>query len=171
MTSGATFDFTSASAPGVVEGASLFFDLARDGGGILAPSLRVRAAYYGGQSVVHDLGGAQLQWFTGALDLCPIALRAGTFLAKPCALGEVGALSAIPSGGGIVNAQNQTRPWLAAGGSVLLEWSLLRRFALEGHLGVRAPITQDEFIFRANYPVYSAPSVMYAGGVGAGYHF
>lgn len=173
-TAGATFDFTTASAPGVVFGASLFFDLGREKrerGGIFAPSLRVRAAYYGGQLVMHDTWGAELDWFTGGLDLCPLALRAGTFLAKPCALGEVGALLATPSGAGIVNAQSQVRPWLAAGGSVLLEWSVLRRLGLEAHLGVRAPITHDEFIFRANYSVYSAPSVMFVGGVGARYHF
>jgi hypothetical protein len=162
---GASADFIGVAAPGVAVGPSFVVGLLRERDGIFSPSARIAFARHGGGTVTSSIGSASFTWTLGQLDVCPIRLRiAADLWIAPCAVGEVGALSADASA---AEGRSRVRPWVAAGVSGGLEWRLIGPLSLEAKGGVRAPFMREDFFFEPDVTVYTPPALLVSGSLGA----
>jgi hypothetical protein len=176
ITAGLDTGILGVGAPGVVATGGIFADIAREPRGAVSPSLRleVQRSLETTVSVANQNESAALTWTFARAEACPLRLAFWPALAiRPCALVDIGALSASASGP--ANALSPTQPWAAAGGLARLEWvTALSRtwgFVLEANAGIIFPIVRQSFLFDGSTSVYQAPSVTGLVSVGAGVRF
>jgi hypothetical protein len=131
----------------------VFFEISRKDGGIVDPALRLR---FERTATAASEDGA-FSRTGGAVDLCPIALRARSLRAQPCARVELAALYA--AGRAVDPVRSDVRPWFAAGavGRARLDLSAPLFLELEG--GMLFAIVRDRFLVEPGTLVYRAPLV------------
>ena len=141
------------AAPTLLFSVPVFFEIAREEGGVVEPALRLRferTANAASEDGAFSRTG-------GAVDLCPIALHARSLRAQPCARVELAALFA--KGRDVVPVRSDVRPWFAAGpiGRARLELSGPVFLELEG--GMMFAMVRDRFFVEPGTLVYRAPLV------------
>ena len=153
MSAGAGGGAIGGSAPTLLFSVPVFFEVARDAGGVVEPALRLR---FERTATAASEDGA-FSRTGGAVDLCPIALRARSLRAQPCARVELAALYA--KGRDVEPVRSDVRPWFAFGpvGRARLELSAPLFLELEGALMVA--VVRDRFFVEPGTLVYRAPLV------------
>lgn len=139
------------SAPTLLFSVPVFFEVSRNSAGLVDPALRIRFERTA-------TAAAERGAFTrtgGAVDLCPIALRARSLRAQPCARVELAALSV--SGREVEPIRSDLRPWFALGpvARVRLELGSPVFIELEGAL--LFAVVRDRFFVEPGTLVYRAP--------------
>jgi hypothetical protein len=130
---GAQAELVTVLLPSPLLGAGLFLDYE------LSPEalgLRVTAH---GATASSTRGGYELDYrlLAGRLDACPLAWTVAGWQLRPCVAAEGGAvLVDYSSPRGLRDAG----PWFSAGGLVRARWSASSKLALEGTVGVSAPL-------------------------------
>ncbi len=167
---------------GAVVSGRLFAGVAlRDGpktrrGFAFAPALRIAF----GRSLLVErsavVGGADLQWTVGSLDLCPVRLGLATGLGlRPCAEFGAGLLEA--HGREVASAMERSRPWAALSAYARLLWEPLSRsppsprLSVEAEVGAQAPLVRESFFFNPDVSVYEAPAAAFLARLGLGVRF
>jgi hypothetical protein len=141
------------SAPTLLFSVPVFFEVSRNGAGLFDPALRIR--FERTATSASETGA-----FTrtgGSVDLCPIALRARSLRAQPCARIELAALAV--SGREVEPIRSDVRPWFALGpvARVRLELGSPVFIELEGALLLA--LVRDRFFVEPGTLVYRAPLV------------
>jgi hypothetical protein len=139
------------SAPTLLFSVPVFLEVSRNGAGLVDPAFRIR---FERTATAASESGA----FTrtgGAVDVCPIALRARSLRAQPCARVELAALSV--SGREVEPIRSDLRPWFALGpvARVRLELGSAVFIELEG--GLLFAVVRDRFFVEPGTLVYRAP--------------
>jgi hypothetical protein len=148
-------------------------EVAREGGGVVSPALRL--GIFTADSGL-DVTARHLARF--ALDAaraegCPVRLAPIAEIALlPCAILDVGALQATGLAAGF--SATRLRPWAAPGLSARVQGELFERLLIEAEGGVNFPLVRDTFLFAPSsttQPALAVPAagVFFAGGVGT--HF
>jgi hypothetical protein len=155
---GAGVGLVGGAAPSVLLSVPVFVEVSRQLGGIIEPSARLRFERTAIASTDGRTGGgARFVRTGGAADLCPIALRARSLRAQPCARAELAAMYA--TGRDVVPARSEVRPWFALGPVLRVRLDIVGPlFAeLEGALLVAA--VRDRFYVEPTTLVYRPPAV------------
>jgi hypothetical protein len=128
-------------------GVALYALAAIDRDGPWAPAI-ILGALHAWRSDLAELGGtASFALDAGSLDVCPLRLRWSSLAARPCASLLVGRMSA--SGGADVSeAASTARPFVVAGGVVVLTAGIGSLVELTGRLSTGATLIRDSYGFR-----------------------
>jgi len=162
----------SAVAPGWVVTYGGFAEVARSGGGVLSPVIRLGYLHAdSGWLAVGDGHQASFAISAGRVEACPVRLElSATLAAYPCALFDAGAVQA--SGVGKKYGATHLVAWAAPGAVARLGWDVLDRVFVEAEGGVNFPLFPDTFSFTTLpgmlQAVHTVPAVggFFAGGVG-----
>jgi hypothetical protein len=134
-------------APAVMPGVALYALAAIDRDGTWAPAI-ILGALHAWRSDLAELGStASFALDAGSLDACPLRLRWSSLVARPCASLLVGRMTA--SGGADVSeAASTERPFVVAGGVVVLTAGIGSVVELTGRLSTGATLIRDSYGFR-----------------------
>jgi hypothetical protein len=141
------------SAPTLLFSVPVFFEVARQTGGTLEPALRFRFE----RTVTASSEEGEFSRTGGSVDLCPIALRARSLRAQPCARIELAALYA--KGRAVDPVRSDLRPWFAFGPLARVRLELAAPIFLELEGGVLIAGVRDRFFVEPGTLVYRAPVV------------
>jgi hypothetical protein len=141
------------SAPTLLFSVPVFFEIAHTEGGVVEPALRVRFE----RTATASSEDGEFSRTGGAVDFCPIAFRARSLRAQPCARVELAALFA--KGRDVVPVRSDVRPWFAAGPIGRARLELSGPFFLELEGGVMLAMVRDRFFVEPGTLVYRAPLV------------
>jgi hypothetical protein len=155
-------------APGWLFGGRIGVEVESLGRQLFSPSLRVWGEYAPRTTFAVQGGRTSFFYGGGAAEVCPIALRGGPFIARPCVLADIGVVGA--SGLDVLNARSADRFRLALGGQARFEWRVSPRFGLELDLGCTFPTRRDRYRFDPLL-IYEPPAVHPTGSLGATLHF
>jgi hypothetical protein len=112
-------------------------------------------------------GEGKFRLLAGHLKACAWRLPVGaSFRVLPCAVLEVGSLSAAGGGAAIINERATSMLWLAGGASLRAQLDVVRWLALETSGGLKVLAWPDTFIFRPTSLVYEVPRVSLGFGLG-----
>jgi hypothetical protein len=151
LSAGAGGGAIGGSAPTLLFSVPVFFEVSRHGAGLVEPALRIR---FERTATAASERGA----FTrtgGAVDLCPIALRARSLRAQPCARVELAALSV--SGREVEPVRSDLRPWFALGPVARVRLELGSPLFIELEGAVLLAVVRDRFFVEPGTLVYRAP--------------
>jgi hypothetical protein len=141
------------SAPTLLFSVPVFFEVARQTGGVVEPALRLR---FERTATASSEDGA-FSRTGGAADLCPIALRGRSLRAQPCARLELAALYA--KGRDVEPLRSDVRPWFAFGPIARARLELAAPLFLELEGGALLAVVRDRFFVEPGTLVYRAPLV------------
>jgi hypothetical protein len=141
------------SAPTLLFSVPVFFEVARRTGGAFEPALRVRFE----RTATASSEEGEFSRTGGSLDLCPIALRARSLRAQPCARVELAVLFA--RGRDVAPVRSDLRPWLAFGPLARVRLDLADPIFLELEGGLLIAGVRDRFFVEPGTLVYRAPVV------------
>ena len=141
------------SAPTLLFSVPVFFEIAHTDGGVVEPALRVRFE----RTATASSEDGEFSRTGGGVDFCPIALRARSLRAQPCARIELAALFA--KGRDVVPVRSDVRPWFAAGPIGRARLELSGPFFLELEGGMMVATVRDRFFVEPGTVVYRAPLV------------
>ncbi len=153
ISAGAGVGVIGGSAPTLFFSVPVFFEVSRNGAGLVDPAFRMR---FERTATAASESGA----FTrtgGSVDFCPIALRARSLRAQPCARVELAALAV--SGRKVEPIRSNLRPWFTLGpvARVRLELGSPVFVELEGALLLA--LVRDRFFVEPGTLIYRAPLV------------
>jgi hypothetical protein len=135
----------SGPAPHPMPAVAVHLFAALDRPSIWSPALRL-TVQHGWQNGVDEPGGtADFALDTVALDLCFLRLSVAAVDLRGCATATAGRLSA--SGSDTFSPASQARPFLAAGGTAILEIALGRWVTMAGSVGAADTPIHDAFEF------------------------
>jgi hypothetical protein len=166
--------FETAVAPSPPVGGSFGLEGWLRRASIWSPSLRVGLFATTTATQQATAGDGKFRLLTSQLRLCPMRWSPGkAFRLLPCAQAEAGALTAS-GGGGPVNTQEKSMPWIAFGASLRAELDLLGPLALEGGADAKGLARRDSFVFRTfnstgqgpDSLVYQVPTASFGFGLG-----
>jgi hypothetical protein len=141
------------SAPTLLFSVPVFFEVSRNPAGLFDPALRIR---FERTATSASEAGA----FTrtgGSVDLCPVALRARSLRAQPCARIDLAALAV--SGRDVEPVRSAVRPWFALGPVARVRLDLGSRVFIELEGGLLLAVVRDRFFVEPGTLVYRAPLV------------
>jgi hypothetical protein len=149
----------SGAAPSLLVSVPIFVELSRAPAGAFEPSARLRfeRTVIGGGDATGEEGGGQFGLTTGALDLCPVALRSRLLRAQPCLRSEAGGLFA--RGSRVESPRSEVRPWLAFGPVARLKLDLAGPVFAELEGALLALMVRDRFVVDGASLVYRPPLV------------
>ena len=117
--------------------------------------------------------GAQLEWFVGRLEACPLRFAwSSEFALSICAALDAGVLRS--RGFGLETNGTQVRPWLAPDALGRVAWSPPGAFFIEAGGGLMAPVTRYSFSFQQSGETEALrriPAVAPTLELDAGYRF
>ncbi len=118
-----------------------------------------------------EAAGGTFSWAMGRLDACPVRLAVARPIAfEPCAVAEIGRLSARGAAAGITSVDPE-RWWFAAGATLSLHFDLGSWFVRLGTFAL-FPATRDEFVFHnPNRTIHQASWLVVGAGLGLGFQF
>lgn len=119
-------------------------------------------------------GSADLSWWAGRLEACPLRLRAFDRLALlPCVAADIGRqqVNGSPRSGPGSRTGTASKPWLDGLTALRLELSLTRWLSVELQGELIAPFTRYRFAFNPDTLVYRAPGAATAAFAGLAAHF
>lgn len=128
--------------PGLGGGALFSFR----GSGVFVPALQLSAAHVWRGGFDEPGGIAAFRLSLVRLDLCPLGLRAGPFIARVCATSAAGRLHA--GGSRSFSPRSSTRDWLDLGTRLLASLDLGPILQLSAGVALIAPLRRDQFAFR-----------------------
>jgi hypothetical protein len=119
-----------------------------------------------------DGSHADFQWWFLHAGACPVGawLISGLHVG-PCLGAELGFLDARGGGAAVSAPTQRTRAWAAVRGDFVTRLTVFGPLALELGLGLRVPLTRDEFAFAPAPFVYRAPPIFFGASVGASAQF
>lgn len=153
MSVGAGGGAISGSAPMLLFSVPVFFEVSRSGAGVFSPALRIR---FERTATAASESGAFART-GGAVDLCPIALRARSLRAQSCARVELAGLSA--SGRAVEPIRSGLRPWFALGPLARVRFELESPLFIELEGALLLAVVRDRFFVEPGTLVYRAPLV------------
>lgn len=156
-------------APSVAFGGQGGLDLWWVQSGFWSPSARLTARYVRSGLEATDYGSARFRLAALRAELCPVRWpeRSNTF-GRVCAVLDAGQLEANPEDTVEGEAQGQTMPWIAGGGSLRLESMLADPLSLEAAAALTALGRSDRFTFEpGSHTVHEVPAIsaMFSLGV------
>lgn len=134
-----------------------------------SPSARMTARYVRSGLESNDQGSARFRLAAVRAELCPLRwpARSRSF-ARACALFDAGQLEALPENAAQGEAQSQTMPWIAGGGSLRLESALTASLSLEAAADLAALGRSDRFTFEpGSHTLHQVPSISAMFSLGA----
>jgi hypothetical protein len=158
---GLSAEILGLAAPGPVLGGGVFVGLHP------SPSVALRLSVHRtlASSVTVEGTSTSMTWTTGRVDACFELFRAGRLGLGPCALVELGRLSA--EGGGVDKTESPSRLWGAGGAAGRAELVLVDALRLELAAGALVPFERTEFTYRPALLAYRAPAVGIATSLSA----
>lgn len=132
-------------SPAALLGFGVEASAALDRASIWAPSIGLRAAHTSRSGLVETGGTAGFSFDTIALDLCPVRVRLASLQARGCGAALAGVLSA--SGSNTYSPRSSARPFVTAGGSLLVTVDLGRRLVASARSSLGASLIRDAFQF------------------------
>jgi hypothetical protein len=146
------------SAPTLLFSIPVFFEVSRKGAGLTDPAVRIRFE----RTATGALETGAFTRTGGAIDVCPISLRARSLRAQPCARVELAALSV--SGRDVEPIRSDLRPWFALGPVARVRLELASPVFIELEGALLFATVRDRFFVEPGTLVYRAPL---AGGTTA----
>ena len=155
-----------------------FLDVSPRGSGVMRPALGASVAL-GSDHVEQELGGAELDWVAGRLDLCPVDLAGASWVAvRPCVAFDLGRVSGE---GKATKEDVELRVHEArftwASGALLgrVDFEPLGPLLIRLEGGVLVPFSSEAaFVLRGEAKtetLVNVPSASLVGGVGLGLRF
>jgi hypothetical protein len=171
LAAGAGAGVVSGAAPSLLVSVPLFVELSRAPAGIFEPAARLRfeRTVIGGGDATGEEGGGMFGLTTGALDLCPVALRSRRVRIQPCLRTEAGGLFA--RGSRVEAPRSEVRPWLAFGPVARLKLDLAGPVFAELEGALRALVVRDRFVVDGASLVYRPPLVAASASFAVGVAF
>ncbi|HEU5074691.1 MAG TPA: hypothetical protein VFU02_10965 [Polyangiaceae bacterium] len=134
-----------------------------------SPSARLTVRYVRSGLEANEQGSARFRLAAVRAELCPARWpeRSRTF-GRVCALFDAGQLEAAPEEAAQGEAQSQTMPWIAGGGSLRLESALTASLSLEAAADVAALGRSDRFTFEpGSHTLHQVPRISAMFSLGA----
>jgi hypothetical protein len=158
--------------PGWGLGGGAFVDATGPARGDLVPSFRASLFALATRAVLSGTVGAQLEWFVGRMEVCPLRFAWNSDWAlSMCAALDVGILRS--TGVGLGTNGTEVRPWLATAALGRVAWSPPGAFFVEAGGGLMAPVTRYFFYFQhsgvSEAPLHRIPVAAPTLGLAAGY--
>jgi hypothetical protein len=155
-------------------GGGVFADLASEGSGVFAPSLRASAFAVATNAPFTAGVGSLITWLYARIEACPIRLPLADSLAiRVCAALDAGILRS--EGIRLANANTETRPWFAPGALGRAQWALPGDLWVELEGGLSVPLMRYVFNYQDGPSnVVDVSKIRAAGAaldLGVGYHF
>ena len=153
-------------APGLRPAGEIGFELGALRGGSWAPALRVTAVMGQGRA---DGAAAPLDLLLagGRLQFCPVRVGRGSFEARPCAAGELGAVRAT-SDGAAAGGGSDTFLWAAAEASLQVRWWATPELFVDVGGGALFPAVRTRYAAGPGEITYEVPAVTGRVVIGAG---
>ncbi len=159
--------------PGWGIGGGVFLDATGLAHGALVPSFRASLFALATRAALAGAIGAQLEWFVGRLEACPLRFAwSSEFALSICAALDAGVLRS--RGFGLETNGTQVRPWLAPDALGRVAWSPPGAFFIEAGGGLMAPVTRYSFSFQQSGETEALrriPAVAPTLELDAGYRF
>lgn len=166
---GAAFDVAPSALPEAALGASLFADLALPAPSRFAPLFRLAVSHVERRGLSSPDGPeANFTLTLATVSACPLRLAGGAWEFRPCGFASGGALHAW--GSQTSNLQQRTRPYGAAGGSLLLAVSASQTIDMIADLSVGATLLRDSFGFEQEQS-WKTPALYLSSRLGARFVF
>ncbi len=168
---GANVGMVVGSAPAPLVDLPLFFELSHAFGGIVEPAMRLRfgRSTVGASRRAMTGRGGRFVRTGGAMDLCPIAIRARLLRLQPCARAELAALYA--KGLDVAPAQGHVRPWVGLGAIARMRLDVGGPFFVEVEGGAAISVIRDRFYVEPSIAVFRPPPVSGSVASGVGLSF
>jgi hypothetical protein len=143
-------------------------------GGVLAPSLLLGGLVANGSPAVNasenGAGGSASLWLvSGRIEVCPLRLAGASFVVRPCAGAELGALRA--EGQASFTPHTDTEPWVAAEATLRAQWFPTSWWFVELSGGPVVPLVRTRYYFVPDQTLYSVPGLTAQAAIGAGLLF
>ena len=156
-------------SPGVAPGANIFAEVVGHPPSWLCVRAGLRAAL--STETETSAGTARFSMVAARVGAClprlPLSIR---WTLCPFAGAEAGVVNA--RGFDTLGPRTATRPWLAAGVGLRVEWSITSRLFAELEVEGSAPVIRDRFVFdEPPTTVHETPAIGANVGVGLGYRF
>jgi hypothetical protein len=137
--------------------------------GVFVPTARISFAWTRNAHVGLAAGGADISWYVGRAELCPLRIGSSAASLTWCATFDGGALQV--AGQDAPTGTTRTRPWASSGIGARGSVRLWRWVFAELELGGAAPWFKDRWIFTDGSSLHTAPPVSVWTGAGVGCRF
>jgi len=160
---------TAMSELSLLPAPGIFFEAGTADGAERDIWVRIGAATAGG-SIDTGAGRAELRWWVGQLETCPLRVSpAPSVVIRPCLGAEAGVLSA--EGSGIGSASDSRTAWVAGRATGTLSLALGAGFFVLARAGVVVPVSRPRFLFDPGEVLFRPPAVAPLLGIGGGVTF
>ncbi|HVV48844.1 MAG TPA: hypothetical protein VHO06_04230 [Polyangia bacterium] len=156
------------AAPDTLAGLGVYLVAALDRDALWSPAAVLWGTHAAASGLVEPGGTAAFTLDALTLDACALRLRVSAFEARACASALYGRLGA--TGSDTYAPASVSRPYLAAGGAVLLTADLGHLFELSGRVSGGASLIRDSFSFSPAVFHRTAAATL-AAGLGFGLRF
>ncbi len=157
-----------AFGPSVRPTGELVLELSSPSARLWSPAARL-VAWIGNSELESSDGSAALRFVGGRFELCPLRFGNSSFVVRPCAGGELGAVEA--RGYIADNPKTVTKPWVSAEVTLRAQWFASRSLFAELGLGPVFPLVRTHYFFTPDRPLYSVPDVSARAALGLGLLF
>jgi hypothetical protein len=154
--------------PGALPGLNAYLIAALDREALWSPAVVVAGTHAWSGGLGEPGGTAAFTLDAVTLDACALRLHLAPFEARACGTALYGRLGAI--GSNTYSPATAARPFVAAGGALLLTLELGRLFELSGRFGASASLIRDSFAF-APAVFHRTAAVTISAGLGLGVRF
>ncbi|HTA94043.1 MAG TPA: hypothetical protein VK745_30905, partial [Polyangiaceae bacterium] len=161
-------DTRGAFAPGLRPTGEIGVELGARSTRLWSPAARL-LAFVGNSQLQGSDGSAALRFIGGRLELCPLRFGNTSFVLRPCAGGELGAVEARGHVGG--ESKTLTEPWASAEVTLRVQWVVTKWFFAELGFGPVLPVARTHYFFEPNRTLYSVPDVSARAALGLGLIF
>jgi len=165
---GATGQAIFGLAPGALPGLGVYLIAALDREALWSPALVLTGTHAWSNGLSETGGTAAFTLDALTLDACPLRLHLAPAEARACGTALYGRLDA--SGSDTYAPATASRPFVSAGGALLLSLELGRLFEVTGRFGAGASLIRDSFAFTPAV-FHRTAAVTVAAGLGLGVRF
>ena len=154
--------------PSLLPGVALVAHWERDAASVLSWKIQLAAAHHQRAGWVTADGTADFSLDVVTLDLCPLRLGRHGAAAHLCAGAALGRLTV--TGTDTFSPRTRSRPFVSAGGAMLLTLSPYPRVELTASVAPQVALIRDHFRFNPNV-FYDVPALALSFGLGASLTF
>jgi len=154
--------------PSLLPGVALVAHWERDAASVLSWKIQVAAAHHQRAGWTTKDGTADFSLDVMTLDLCPLRLGRHAVAAHLCAGAALGRLTV--TGTDTFSPRTQSRPFVSAGGAILLTVAPHPRVELTASVAPQVALIRDHFRFNPNV-FYDVPALALSFGLGAALTF
>ena len=154
--------------PSLLPGVALVAHWERDAASVLSWKIQIAAAHHQRAGWVTADGTADFSLDVVTLDLCPLRLGRHGLAAHLCAGAALGRLTV--TGTDTFSPRTRSRPFVSAGGAMLLTVSPHPRVELTASVAPQVALIRDHFRFNPNV-FYDVPALALSFGLGASLTF